>query len=655
MCGLAGFVEREPGRGGAELACIATAMGEAIRHRGPDDDGTWCDPAEGVALASRRLAVIDLSAAGHQPMASPGGRFRLVFNGEIYNHLELRRDLPDVAWRGHSDTEVLAAGIERWGVRRALERTVGMFAIAAWDARDRTITLARDRMGEKPLYYGWQRGSFLFGSELKALREHPDWEGELDRDALAAYLRLGYVASPWSAFRGIRQLAPGTFVTASADTLRTAPHSVKSETWWSLEDAVRRGIERPFEGDDAEAANELERVLGDAVAGQMVADVPLGAFLSGGIDSSTIVALMQARSSVPVRTFTIGFQEEEHDEKVHAARVAAHLGTTHETLVVTPAEAAAVIPALADAFDEPFADPSMVPTYLVAKLARTAVTVSLSGDGGDELFGGYNRYVWTRNAARALALLPGPLRRVAARAVRAVPARAWGRALRAAGPLVPAVARREGAGERVHRLAGLATARDATALYGSLVSLWPSPDSLVIGAHEPDVLRSRLRAPEPPWRDLVEKLQYLDGVTYLPDDILVKVDRAAMAVSLESRVPMLDHRVVELAWRMPPRLKLQGATGKLVLRRVLERHVPRAMFDRPKTGFGMPVSAWLRTDLRDWAESLLAHDRLARGGVLEPGPVRAAWAGHLAGRPHPYRLWAVLMLSAWLERWSAKR
>jgi asparagine synthase (glutamine-hydrolysing) len=656
MCGIAGFVEPRASRSAAELQATATAMALAIRHRGPDDAGSWADERTGVALGHRRLSVIDLSPAGHQPMVSASGRFAIVFNGEIYDYQDLRAELESqgVAFRGHSDTEVLLEAIERWGLVPALQRTIGMFAFALWDAKDRVLHLARDRMGEKPLYHGFAGGDFLFASETKALRAHPSFTGGLDRDTLALFLRLAYVPAPHCVFEGFRQLPPGCTLSLPHSALVAGPAACAAHVpapYWSLREAARAGLADPFTGTVEEAVDELERLLRDAVRRQVVSDVPLGAFLSGGIDSSTVVALMAVQSTEPVRTFTMSFREKDHDEALFARAIARHLGTRHEEQVVTPEEALAVIPQLPEIWDEPFADPSQVPTFMVARLARRHVTVSLSGDGGDELFGGYSRYVWARNIGRVLAVLPPSLRAASGRAVKAVPERAWSSVLSALGTVVPPVARRANAGEKVHRLADLLALPEARDVYLRLVSHWLDPSALVPGAREPGTALTPGDV-EPPWRDPVERMQLVDSLTYLPDDILVKVDRAAMAVSLESRVPLLDHRVVEFAWRLPPQWKVRDGRGKWILRQVLKRHVPPRLWERPKAGFGVPIETWLRGPLRDWAESLLSERSLTADGLLDPRPIRDAWKEHLEGRrPHHYRLWNVLMLQAWRQRW----
>jgi asparagine synthase (glutamine-hydrolysing) len=641
MCGIAGCWEA----GGAPadaLAARALAMADALAHRGPDDRGAWTDAAAGVALGFRRLAILDLSPQGRQPMASADGRYTVVFNGEIYNWADLRAELERAgaapAWRGHSDTEIMLAAISHWGLDAALRRMTGMFAIALWDARERTLHLVRDRMGEKPLYYGAMGGTLLFGSELKALRTHPAFVEEIDRAAVAALMRFAYVPAPRSIFRGIRKLPAGSLVSFRSPADAAAPRS-----YWTLRGAIERGLEQPFSGGDAEATDELERLLRDATARQMVADVPLGAFLSGGVDSSTVVALMQAQSSRPVKTFTIGFHEEDYNEAPYAKAVAQHLGTDHTELYLSPAESMAAIPDLPRFYDEPFADSSQLPTYLVSRLARTAVTVSLSGDGGDELFGGYNRYFWGASIWRRLGWMPRGARRAAAGALTAVSPPAWDRVFEAAGPVLPARVRQPAAGDKLHKLARAIDVASPEELYAVLVSHWTEEALVDAAALEFDLPLERLATPP-------ERMMACDAATYLPDDILVKVDRATMAVSLESRIPLLDHRVVEFAWRLPLGLKLRDGAGKWLLRQVLYRHVPRALIDRQKMGFSLPLDAWLRGPLRDWAEALLEEKRLAREGFLDPKPVRARWREHLSGRrnwQHP--LWIVLMFQAWLE------
>jgi asparagine synthase (glutamine-hydrolysing) len=655
MCGIAGFWQREPGAEQA-LGAAAQRMADAIAHRGPDDAGTWADAQAGLALSHRRLSILDLSPEGHQPMHSASGRYVLVFNGEIYNWRDLRQALEQEGaappWRGHSDTEVMLAAFEGWGFEPALRRFVGMFAFALWDRHDRALRLARDRLGEKPLYYGWAGDVFLFGSELKALCAHPRFRRHVDRDALALYLRYACVPAPYSIYAGVQKLLPGTALTLRDGEL-LACRRPEARAYWTLAGAVDAGARSRFAGTRHEMTDELDRTLRAAVAGQMVADVPLGAFLSGGVDSSTVVALMQAQSTRPVRSFSIGFREADYDEAVHARRVAQHLGTDHTELYVAPQDVLAVVPQLPSIYDEPFADSSQVPTLLVARLARSAVTVSLSGDGGDELFAGYNRHRWARNLRRWIGWAPAALQARAAGCITSRTPEQWDCAFDRGAGLLPRGLRYKSPGDKLHKLAGLLGAQGDDVLYQRLVSFWPDGVALRAAAY-----------PVPPgWiaygtpaslRSLPERMMYLDTLGYLPDDILVKVDRAAMSVSLETRVPLLDHRIVEFAWRLPLRTKLHGTRSKWLLRQVLYRYVPRELIERPKQGFALPLDAWLRGPLRDWAEALLDERRIAREGFLDPAPIRDRWREHLSGsRNWQHHLWIVLMFQAWLERWGA--
>lgn len=646
MCGIAGSLDLRAQTADEVLHDTARRMADTLRHRGPDDSGTWADAAAGLGLGFRRLAILDLTQAGHQPMVSASGRYVLVFNGEIYNHRQLRAELTDVAYRGHSDTEVMLAAFTRWGVTEATRRFNGMFAFAVWDKEQRTLTLGRDRMGEKPLYYGAVDGRLLFGSELKALRAAPGFAATIDRDALTLYLRHGYIPAPHSVYTGIHKLPPGHLLEIGPDGSGTPV------AYWSALEAARAGLASPFTGSEAEAQAELHALLREAVGLRLEADVPLGAFLSGGIDSSLVVALMQEQRSDPVRTFTIGFTEQGYDEAPHAKAVAAHLGTAHTELYVTPDEARGVIPLIPAMYDEPFSDSSQIPTHLVAALARRDVTVALSGDGGDELFGGYSRYLlldqlWTR-----LERVPMPLRRAGARALLGVSTSTWDRVFRAAGPMLPARARQAHPGDKLHKLAaGIGHTRPED-VYLQLVSLWQDPGSMVLGGREPI---TALTDPEMALdaEPLLRAMQ-LDAVTYLPDDILAKVDRAAMAVSLETRVPLLDHRLYELAWRLPTSMRVRGGTGKWLLRQVLRSYVPAELVERPKMGFGVPIGSWLRGPLRPWAEDLLDERRLRDQGLLDPAPIRAAWEGHVSGAvDEKYRLWAILVLQAWLDEAGA--
>jgi asparagine synthase (glutamine-hydrolysing) len=642
MCGLTGFVSGRAETADALLESVRR-MCRAIVHRGPDDAGEWIDAANRVAIGFRRLAIIDVSPAGHQPMQSASGRYVATLNGEIYNFEDLRTALRQAgcapAFRGHSDTEVMLAAFDAWGVADAVPRFNGMFAIAVWDRDLRRLHLVRDRLGVKPLYYGFAGRTFLYGSELKALRQHPEFSAPIDRAALDLYLRFTYVPAPYTIYEGISKLMPGTILSLDPES-----NAVETTVYWSVRGAATAGIARRFDGSEEEAADAVEALARDAIRLRMVADVPLGVFLSGGIDSSLVTALMQAQSSAPVRTFAIGFTEAEYDESAYARDVARHLGPSHTELNVTPQDAVDVIPRLASMYDEPFADSSQIPTHLVAALARRSVTVSLSGDGGDELFGGYRRYLIGARLFGSASLLPSAVRTGVGRLLAAFPPHAWDRALGAGGSLVPPGLRPPHAGERIHKVTRALRASDPDAMYFELVSHWRG---LVVDGVAADAPVDRRDAP-PALTDPVERMMFFDQISYLPDDILAKVDRASMAVSLEAREPLLDYRLVELAWTLPPAMKVRGGAGKPVLRRILRRHLPDALIDRPKMGFGLPLDRWLRGRLRDWAESLLAGVRTQ--GWLDEGPIRAKWRAHLDGDGQwQYHLWAVLMFEAWLE------
>ena len=666
MCGFAGLWF--PSAVSAQaLQVAAGGMAAALAHRGPDDAGVWCDPPAGLALAHRRLAILDLSAAGHQPMPSATGRYVIAFNGEIYNHLELRHELEAVGgappWRGHSDTETLLAAIEIWGLEPALQRCSGMFALALWDRRERVLQLARDRFGEKPLYWGLSGSgserALLFGSELAALRAWHGFDNPIHRPALAQLLRFTAIAAPTSIYSGIEQLLPGHLVTIQAPLFGELP---QSQPWWCFRQMVSESLAQPF-SDEAEALQALEQALSSAVRQQSQADVPFGAFLSGGIDSSLITALLQAQSSRPVRTFTIGFEEAGFDEAPHARAVAAHLGTDHLETVITAADARELIPCLPQLYSEPFADSSQLPTHLVCREARrSGLTVALSGDGGDELFGGYNRYLWGPRLWNRLARLPWPLRRLLGRAIRSLPPAGWDALARPLPVHQP--------GHKAHKLAErLDYVRHGDDLYRSLVSEWRDPASLLQAADGEPV-----REPSSPldWALPAElasdqgsatagqqaaRMMAFDSLNYLPNDILTKVDRAAMAASLETRAPFLDHHVASVAWRLPMAMKIRpgrhGCTSKWALRQLLYRHVPPALIERPKAGFGMPIGFWLRGPLRPWAEDLLDPGAMRRQGFLRPEPIQLLWRQHLSGRfDHTTRLWSVLMWQAWLAEWG---
>jgi asparagine synthase (glutamine-hydrolysing) len=648
MCGFAGLLSTA-GFGADELADHAGRMAGSLAHRGPDDSGVWKDAQAGVAFGFRRLSIIDLSPHGHQPMASGSGRFVAVFNGEIYNFRELRRDLEGYGhrFRGHSDTEVLLAAFEQWGIAASIGRLAGMFAIAVWDADRRELSLVRDRLGKKPLYVYSEPGLITFGSELKALLAGPSFDRTIDRAALASYLRYLYVPAPKSIFERTIKL-PAAHVLTIADAARPLP---ASRPYWSLRDVARNGLAQPLDVPDANAVNELDELLSDAVRRRMYSDVPLGALLSGGIDSSTVVALMQEASTRPVKTYTIGFAEEEFDEARHAACVARHLGTDHTELLLTGEDAQALIPRLPEIFDEPFGDPSELPTLLVSQLARRHVTVALSGDGGDELFGGYNRYVYGTRVLPRVNRVPAAVRQLVAAGMGCVPETAWNR-LSSLGSVVPGLPSTR-VGERVNKLGHVMSAASEGDMYRSLLSAWQQPEGVVMNCGTADDENERiLHGSDPP--HLLDRMMLADQTTYLPDDLLAKLDRASMAVSLEVRAPLLDHRVVEFSWRLPRSLKLRGDAGKWILRQVLYRRVPKELVERPKMGFSVPIDRWLRGPLRAWAEGLLSRAELERDGLLAPDPIVRTWQELQSGRrPAGPALWAVLMFQAWRTRWQS--
>jgi len=651
MCGIAGFLCGGSLLSNEVMLEHATQMARQISYRGPDDHGSWADASSAIAMSHRRLSILDLSPAGHQPMHSISGRYIIVFNGEIYNHLDLRKELRNSNWRGHSDTETFLAALEVWGIKTTLKKANGMFAIALWDREERQLTLARDRLGEKPLYYGWQgmgeQAVFLFGSELKALKAHPEFSPEINRDSLCLLMRHNCIPAPYSIYNGIYKLWPGTYLTISKDK-----RDPSIETFWSLVDVAISGNLNQNRGSTDLVIDELDSLLKSAIRQQMVADVPLGAFLSGGIDSSTIVALMQAQSAQPVKTFTIGFDEAGYNEAAHAKAVADHLGTDHTELFVSPQQALDVIPNLPKLYCEPFSDSSQIPTFLVSKLARQKVTVSLSGDGGDELFAGYNRYVMAQNLWGKVSRVPFGVRSLAAYGIRGVSPARWNKFLGPVQHLTPRSLRQTNVGDKLHKGAGVLGARSIDELHLGLVTHW-EPEDLVLGGNEP---ASYLRGNQPQLDGLdgVQRMMALDAMTYLSDDILCKVDRAAMAVSLESRVPFLDHLVVEFAWRIPQSMKMRDGVGKWILRQVLYRYIPKELIERPKMGFGVPIDSWLRGPLKDWAEELIDEGRLHREGFFNPDPIRRKWEEHLSGKRNwQYHLWDVLMFQSWLELQNA--
>lgn len=655
MCGIAGFVDAANKADSNEYLPLIRGMSETLRHRGPDAGGEWLDVSAGVALGHRRLSVIDISETGRQPMISSCGRFVISYNGEIYNFKALRQELdlqqatPEGGWRGHSDTEVLLAAVCAWGVERTLAKLNGMFAFALWDRREQCLYLGRDRLGEKPLYYGFNGRFFLFGSELKALKAHGKCHFELNRDAVALLLRYSCIPAPYSIYKDIFKLPPATFVRLTSESLRRGERPVP-ECYWNLKTVVEAGSDNPLPGDETSLLNTLDLLLRDSVRLRMEADVPFGAFLSGGVDSSLVVALMQQQSPLPVKTFTIGFHEQGYDEAGFARKVAKHLGTDHTEHYVLPGEALAVIPNLPALYDEPFSDSSQIPTCLVSRLAREKVTVSLSGDGGDEIFGGYPRYLLGDQLWRKIGWLPLPLRRALARTIPQFPTQfiAWSDG-RLGGALGHSKSQRTLV-DRLSAASDILVSESSSHLYRRLVSHWKDPSAMVHGSKEPSTVLT-----DPAHRfdnkDLLAQMMYLDTLSYLPDDILVKVDRATMGVALEARVPFLDHRVLELAWRMPLSLKIRDGEGKWLLHQLLARYVPPELTRRPKMGFGVPLDSWLRGPLREWAEELLAPDRLKHEGIFVSGPIEKKWAEHLSGRRDwHYYLWDVLMFQAWWEQ-----
>lgn len=640
MCGIVGYWNPQ----GADSS-VVERMALRIQHRGPDDSGVWMNEDSTLALGHRRLSILDLSESGHQPIVSPCGKFTLSFNGEIYNHLGLRKELEREGghfdWKGHSDTESLLASLRHWGTEGALMRLNGMFAFALWDAVEKTLTLARDRMGEKPLYFGSNGSTFFFGSELKSFSSHPNWHGEIDRDALSLFMRHNYIPAPWSIYKNIQKLLPAHYV-----VVREYGKVVSSpQCYWNLGEIASDGVKTDV-GTPEECIDELDTLLGQSVMSRMASDVPIGAFLSGGFDSSVVVALMQSKSSQPIKTFTIGFHEQGHNEAHHAKEVAKHLGTEHTELYVTPEESIAVIPKLPTIWDEPFSDSSQIPTLLVSELARRKVTVSLSGDGGDELFCGYTRYTKGYQAWKTLQALPAPARKLLGMLIEKFPAKPVEQLLQ----FFPKRFQVPHLADRLPKLGGVIRERSGAAYYRRLISHRNQPDEIVVGATEPKTLFDTYNE-SATLPDLRDQMMYLDSLTYLPDDILTKVDRSSMSVGLEARVPLLDHKVVEFAWKTPMSLKYRDGKGKWLLREVLYKYIPREMMERPKMGFGVPIEQWLKGPLREWAEELLSPERLRNEGYFEVDQIRTMWEEHVTDkRRWHYSLWDVLMFQAWLEK-----
>ncbi len=646
MCGISGFLNPSSAQSANELAHSISRMNTTLIHRGPDDGGIWVDEQTGIALGHQRLSIIDLSVVGRQPMISESGRYVITYNGEVYNFRELRKDLQAKGhvFRGNSDTEVILAAIEEWKIEDAIKRFNGMFAFALWDKDERILYLVRDRLGIKPLYYGWVNGTFVFGSELKALRVYPGFNQPINRKALALFMRYNYIPAPYSIYEGIFKLLPGHIIKLPMHTKK-----LEIKKYWSAQSMVEQGLMSPFEGSDNEAVEQLDNLLRDAVKCRSISDVPLGAFLSGGIDSSTVVALMQAQSSRPVLTFSIGSAYSGFNEAEDAKAVANHLGTVHTELYITPEQAMAVIPKLPTLYDEPFADSSQIPTFLVSELARENVTVSLSGDGGDELFGGYNRHTWAPRIWNKIGRWPQSFREGLAKAIVYLSPETWDAIFQKINFVFPGMFNHRMPGYKMQKLAEVLAADSDAEMYKILTSHWKEPSALVLGGEEPPSMWGNSGG-KMLTDDFAHYMMLMDLINYLPNDILTKVDRASMGVSLEARVPILDHRVVEFAWRLPLDMKIRNDQGKWILRQILYKYVPKKLVERPKSGFGIPIDSWLRGPLRDWAEELIDESKLRQEGFFNPSPIRQKWAEHLSGKRNwAYHLWDVLMFQAWLE------
>ncbi|MGV7227603.1 MAG: asparagine synthase (glutamine-hydrolyzing) [Nitrospirales bacterium] len=641
MCGIAGFLDHSPNGIPYNLSEVATHMAETMYFRGPDHGGVWTDQRNGLALSHRRLAVIDLSPSGYQPMLSADKRYVIVYNGEIYNFLELKKTLGDMGhtFSGTSDTEVLLKSCEIWGVKKAIEQCIGMFAFGLWDREKKTLTLGRDRLGIKPLYWANFENAFIFGSELKALRAHPRFSPSLDLSAMATYLRFGYIPSPNSIYEYVHKLEPGCLLTFRP----TRPPLI--ERYWDLRKIAIRNTRKPWRFDEQETLSQFENVLGEAVRQRLIADVPLGAFLSGGIDSSTVVALMQKYSDQPVRTFTIGFQETAKDESVHAKKIAAHLGTNHQEFIIEPHHIFHILPRLADWYDEPFSDISQIPTFFVSKMTRQEVTVALSGDGGDELFAGYRRYFKLSQRLHQLGKVPPVLRPILS-SVAGIPPLLLNSSLAYLPPKLIKLTK------KLRTLSQTFGSNGIEDQYLQLISRWENPLELVPDATKESVNFYSDQTLAEDFPDPITRMQYCEMMTLLPDDILAKVDRASMAVSLEVRVPILDHRVVEFAWSLPGHMKIRNGQSKWLLRQLLHKYAPVDLFERPKMGFGIPIGKWLRGPLREWAEDLLSENALKKSGLFNPVPIRKRWQEHLSGTHDRTRsLWTILMFQTWHDRW----
>lgn len=651
MCGINGFYSKYSNN----FDNIIAKMNSAISHRGPDTNGIWSDSNSGIVFGHQRLSIIDLSIAGNQPMQSNSGRFILTYNGEVYNHLEIRRELKhknsNTKWRGSSDTETLLEAIDYWGIEIALQKIDGMFAFGLWDKKKRSLILARDRAGEKPLYYGWQGEGknkvFLFGSELKALKTHPMFSGEINRNSIALQLRHNCIPAPYSIYKDIHKLMSGNYLELKESDLKKNLLPI-SKSYWSYTETAKNQNNNHFSLSEEDIKKDLEKHLKLSVKKQMISDVPLGAFLSGGIDSSTIVALMQSQSSNPVKTFTIGFSENDYDESKYAKKIANHLGTDHTELYVSSKKAMDVIPKIPCIYDEPFSDSSQIPTFLVSQLAKNHVKVAISGDGGDELFCGYNRYLMSKKFLNMFRFIPLSLRKTLASSIQLISSQNWNKISN----YLPGLNDHVNFGDKIHKGASVLESQTLYDYYYKLCSHWKNPNKVVVNCKEPKTLLTDLNQDLKNF-DIQQQMMILDFITYLPDDILTKVDRAAMACSLETRVPFLDHKLIEHVWKIPHSLKFRNGKGKWILRQILEQYVPKDLTERPKMGFGVPIGIWLRGPLKDWAENLLSEKRLKQEGFFNPKPIRDKWMEHLSGKKNwQYDLWDILMFQAWIDEYN---